>query len=72
MATTNPSETDRNYTDGALRTFAGDLDDGEQKMLVQAGALPAEPFLSMEPAMTSQDVARMIQLVKDEGEEVSA
>jgi chromosomal replication initiation ATPase DnaA len=57
----------KNYTDDALRVFVNDLDDGEQKLLALSGALPAT-FKQLEPRLTSQDVARMIELV-NEGDE---
>ena len=56
---------DQNYTDDALRVFASDLDEGEQTLLVTAGALPAT-FKDLDPALTSSDIARMIELVKDD------
>jgi chromosomal replication initiation ATPase DnaA len=57
----------KNYTDDALRVFVNDLDDGEQKLLALSGALPST-FKQLEPRLTSQDVARMIELV-NEGDE---
>jgi hypothetical protein len=55
---------DRNYTDAALNIFVNDLDEGKQKMLRLAGALPAT-FKDMEPRLNSSDVARMIELAED-------
>lgn len=53
----------RNYTDNALERFANDLDEGEQTMLVMAGALPAT-FRDLEPNLRSSDVARMIDIIE--------
>jgi hypothetical protein len=55
----------RNYTDDALETFAQDLDAGEQKMLVLAGALPAY-FRDFNPNLRGSDVARMIEFIEEQ------
>jgi hypothetical protein len=54
----------RNYTDDALERFAQDLSDGEQKMLVLAGALPAT-FRDLNPNLRSSDVAQMIEIIEE-------
>lgn len=53
----------RNYSDAALDVFVYDLDDNEQAGL-RFGMLPAEPFLSLEPALTGPDVAYMMRRLK--------
>lgn len=57
----------RHYTDAALRIFVGDLDEGEQTLLVTGGALPAT-FKDLEPNLTGSDVARMIEIAEEEGD----
>jgi len=55
----------RNYTDNALETLVNDLTEGEQKMLEVAGALP-KTFKHLEPNLRGSDIARMIQIIREE------
>jgi hypothetical protein len=55
----------RNYTDSALERYVEDLSEGEQKLLVLAGALP-ETFRQLEPQLESEDVAQMIEIAQEE------
>jgi hypothetical protein len=53
----------RNYTDSALERYVEDLGEGEQKLLVLAGALP-ETFRQLQPQLSSEDVAQMIEIAQ--------
>jgi hypothetical protein len=55
----------RNYTDNALETFINDLSEGERRMLVIGGALPAT-FKELEPNLRGSDVGRMIEIIREE------
>lgn len=58
---------ERNYSDEALETFVGDLDDNERAGLT-VGMLPVDPFGELEPPLGGGDVAKMMRILKEANE----